>query len=337
MSDFPNGPRFEWSVSKQETFNWCKRKYFYNYYGYWGGWGSQTRSQLAVNTYFFKNLKNIPGWIGDLAHQEIGYLLQGKKEPEQSITDARSRAKSRWNTAVVNANKFKSGEILKTKDELLFLEHINDEPDPQTLDYAMNQITDCIQSVIDNGVHDTFKEARKNGRYSFVETQLGNEKFRDMAIFYPFKKSGVTFKVYSMLDCVVEHEKNSFLIYDWKTGFLGAQKEEKPLQVRLYAKWLVEKLGLTDDHKIEAYTVHLPDFEFTGGALSISEIEDTYSRVIDSATDLHDIHLRLVDQDGRPMPDDGSLELCSTNPTESGCKFCNWNSMCESGIEILST
>ena len=337
MSDFPNGPRFEWSVSKQETFSWCKRKYFYNYYGYWGGWGYSPRNKFALDTYFFKNVKNIPGWIGELSHEAIGELLQGKKEPEQSIADARNRAKFHWSNAVENANKFKSGESLNTKHDPLFLEHINKEPDPQTLEYAMNQIGDCIQSVIDNGVHDTFREARQNGRYSFVETQLGDEKFKEMSIFYHFKDSEMTFKVYSMLDCVVEHEKNSYIIYDWKTGFLGAQKEEKPLQIRLYAKWLVDKLALTDNHKIEAYTVHLPDFEFTGGALSISEIEDTYSRVIDSASELHDLHLRLVDQDNSPMPDDGSLELCATSPTESGCKYCNWNSMCEAGKEILAT
>lgn len=66
--------RLTWSKSRGETFDYCLRKYWWNYYGSWGGWASDAPAE-AREAYLLKNLHSRWTWVGDLVHRTIESIL----------------------------------------------------------------------------------------------------------------------------------------------------------------------------------------------------------------------------------------------------------------------
>ena len=66
---------FSWSVSRDNLFRECLRKYYFSYYGYWGGW-QQDAPERTRMIYILKQLKNRPIWIGQVVHSCIARSLQ---------------------------------------------------------------------------------------------------------------------------------------------------------------------------------------------------------------------------------------------------------------------
>ena len=72
MADFKN--EFSWSKSRDDTFNECRRRYFYNYYGHWGGWKEDSDRHVR-QIYILKNLNSRHMWLGSIVHEYVGFLL----------------------------------------------------------------------------------------------------------------------------------------------------------------------------------------------------------------------------------------------------------------------
>src|SRR3989338_2510422 len=77
--DFKN--EFSWSKSRDELFNECKRKYYFNHYGCWGGWDLTSPGRIR-ELYILKNLSTRHIWIGRVVHDIIKYYLIKLKSGE---------------------------------------------------------------------------------------------------------------------------------------------------------------------------------------------------------------------------------------------------------------
>lgn len=76
-ADFKN--EFSWSKSRDETFNECRRQYYFQYYGSWGGWDEKAPERTR-HTYVLKQLVSRHMWAGDLVHRAIERSLRNLQD-----------------------------------------------------------------------------------------------------------------------------------------------------------------------------------------------------------------------------------------------------------------
>src|SRR5262245_65916514 len=68
MGDLAN--EFSWSRSRDNTFQECRRRYFYHYYGAWGGWDASAPEDVR-RLYILKQLSSRQQWAGRVVHDAI--------------------------------------------------------------------------------------------------------------------------------------------------------------------------------------------------------------------------------------------------------------------------
>jgi hypothetical protein len=70
--------RFGWSLSREATFDQCRRRYFFHYYLSWGGWQSGAPA-VAREAFKLKRLVSLPLWRGQLVHYVASMVLRSMK------------------------------------------------------------------------------------------------------------------------------------------------------------------------------------------------------------------------------------------------------------------
>ena len=98
MADLAN--EFSWSRSRDNTFQECRRKYFYHYYGAWGGWEPMAAAEIR-RLYVLKQLASRQMWAGRVVHDAIEMALQvfreGREVPvEAFVADVIERMRGEW-------------------------------------------------------------------------------------------------------------------------------------------------------------------------------------------------------------------------------------------------
>src|SRR2546428_5022902 len=61
---------FSWSRSRDNTFQECRRRYFYHYYGAWGGWDAGATEDVR-RLYILKQLASRQQWAGRVVPHAI--------------------------------------------------------------------------------------------------------------------------------------------------------------------------------------------------------------------------------------------------------------------------
>jgi hypothetical protein len=106
MSDFTLKDTLSWSLSRQSTFEECKRKYYYAYYGYWNGWRSDADPE-ARKTYILKNMTNLKMFSGDVVHRVIEEVLRSLRYGKTTeLESAQERARKLLNQGWKQSNSF---------------------------------------------------------------------------------------------------------------------------------------------------------------------------------------------------------------------------------------
>src|SRR2546427_12546139 len=65
---------FSWSRSRDNTFQECRRRYFYHYYGAWGGWDAGATEDVR-RLYILKQLASRQQWAGRVGHDAIEMVV----------------------------------------------------------------------------------------------------------------------------------------------------------------------------------------------------------------------------------------------------------------------
>ena len=93
---------FSWSRSRNNTFQECRRRYFYQYYGSWGGWEPDAPEETR-RLYVLKQLSSRQQWAGRVVHDAVEMALraiaEGYELPHEAfIQDVveRMRQAMRW-------------------------------------------------------------------------------------------------------------------------------------------------------------------------------------------------------------------------------------------------
>src|SRR2546427_6218994 len=98
MGDLAN--EFSWSRSRDNTFQECRRRYFYHSYGAWGGWDAGAPEDVR-RLYILKQLASRQQWAGRVVHDaiEMAFLAfaGGRDLPiEPFIADVVERMRGEW-------------------------------------------------------------------------------------------------------------------------------------------------------------------------------------------------------------------------------------------------
>src|SRR5260370_23210461 len=82
---------FSWSRSRDNTFQDCRRRYFYHYYGAWGGWDAPAGEEVR-RLYILKQLASRQMWAGRVVHDAVEMVLhafaEGRDLPVQPFIAA---------------------------------------------------------------------------------------------------------------------------------------------------------------------------------------------------------------------------------------------------------
>ncbi|MGD1048242.1 MAG: PD-(D/E)XK nuclease family protein [Candidatus Krumholzibacteriaceae bacterium] len=70
--------RFGWSLSREATFDDCRRRYYFHYYLSWGGWGADAPA-VVREAFRLKRLVSLPLWRGQLVHYVASMVLRSMK------------------------------------------------------------------------------------------------------------------------------------------------------------------------------------------------------------------------------------------------------------------
>jgi ATP-dependent helicase/DNAse subunit B len=85
LKQFPFTPILGWSVSRFDTFSYCKRKYFYSYYG------KSDKEFPFTKISQLKALTSEALTIGSLAHDVIEAILKRLQKSTDVIDEARMK------------------------------------------------------------------------------------------------------------------------------------------------------------------------------------------------------------------------------------------------------
>jgi len=202
-------PYLGWSVSRYDTFNMCKRKYFYQYYAKF----DKEFSRQKIDS--LKIMTSIALEIGNTVHQTVETILtrltkSTKQIDEKKLKDYIVSIIKEYSKKTFQENYYKTSvvdfnEIYKTAKDSIY-NFLNS-----------NRYKSVIEDATDNNTQFIIEPG------GYGETRLGD------------------LKIYAKVDFLIK-KKDSLAIIDWKTGKENTQKYKK--QMLAYAVWANDFLNV---------------------------------------------------------------------------------------------
>lgn len=244
MAELQN--EFKWSLTRNNTFNTCKRLFYFRYYGMWNGW-NENSSEEAKLCYRLSKMTNLHMLAGSVVHDIIQLLLESLKKSKTPRLDelkkmAISRLRIAWKKSKselwlenpkLNANLF----------EHYYNKQISKEFTKGIKDKVLNSITNFYNS-------DLFSRIQNIDPTNWMTI----EQFQEFKI----QDYIVALKIDFALD-----DNGKLEIYDWKTGKEDESNIEQLICYALYgeSKWgysldrISLKLFYLNDNNVEEHKV----------------------------------------------------------------------------------
>jgi hypothetical protein len=322
--------RFGWSISRDATFNTCKRRYYFHYYLSWGGWESGA-PLLAREAFRLKRLVSFPLWRGQLVHYIAAKVLQSMRakgripDKDKVIGYCLERFEAQFEfsrSGKYRTTPKKTGDKLNI-DWLALLDHeYGRSVAPAVLERIREE---CIQGI--EGLYEgpILGEVMGTDHSRWVIEDIDSGSFSQQ---FPF--NGVT--VFVKTDFLYRGVDGTLRIVDWKTNrggesFAGAEEEEPKdasVQLGVYGYYAARILR-EPVSSIRLYEVNLLRqgriIEHAADEQRIARAEDTITKGI---TELRSV---LVGEDiGR----NEALPAPRFPRIENGrCGYCNFFRICK--------
>lgn len=282
-----------WSYSRYNTFQQCKRKYYYEYYR---KRDIENVAKIAV----LRELTSVPLEIGNISHKLIQALLSRLQKSAGEIDREKFYDYSRRLTLDVCKEK-KFEDVYYGKRAAVDFETEIFEPVAAAM---MNFLSsDRLQWL--------FEEALVTKDDWIIEFEEHN-KFGECRI--------DNLKAYCKIDFMFPVGDQVHII-DWKTGKEDYAKHSA--QLRGYAGWANFQFG-TDYGSIVTTVAHLlPEYKETSVVLNEYDIDDFAMRVREQTDAMYEFC--EVPELNIPFPKD-KFEM---TPLENFCKTCKYRELCD--------
>jgi hypothetical protein len=281
---------FSWSVSRHDSFESCRRRYFYSYYA---AEGDPEIKRL-------KKLSALPLWAGSLVHEEIETFLKGhdtlpSELEQQAIVHAAVHGQmlADWKDSEAGSLRFR------------LFEHeyqvpVEAEDKKLAVGIVMRSLRNFFKSP-------TLADAFSTGRKNWLSVE-------DLASF----DVGGT-EVLLRMDLAYRRSDGRVVIVDWKTGRGEGRFSE--VQLAGYALYAARQGWVASPEEIETELAYLAIPRYVRRAIDTQKLERARAFIEESAarmkTLLLDPVLNLARLEDFPMID-----------RPQRCRRCNFRRLC---------
>ena len=322
--------RFGWSLSREATFDQCRRRYFFHYYLSWGGWQAGAPA-IAREAFKLKRLVSLPLWRGQLVHYVASMVLRSMKAkgkiPDKDRVIAYTLDRFETQFEFSRDKKYlstpkKNFENLNI-DWLALIDHEYGRP---VTDAAIDRTRgECMQAI--EGLYGSpiLGQIAETDRAKWDIEDLASGAFSQQ-----FECGGAT--VFVKTDFMFRAGDGTLRIVDWKTN-RGAVREtdaaedeprDAAVQLGIYGYYAARILG-EPVASIRLLEVNLLDggrlIEHSAGGESIARAGETIAAGIEKLSEA------LV---GRDTARNEALPYERFPVIENGlCRFCNFFRICK--------
>ena len=281
-----------WSYSRYNTFQQCKRKYYYEYY-------RKRDLENLVRLGVLRDLTTVPLEIGNISHKLIQALLSRLQKTADEIDREKFYDYARRTTHEICKEKTFEDVYYKKRDSINY--------DTEIFEPVMLAMKNFLES---DRLKWLFEEALVTKEDWIIEFE-DNNKFGECRI--------DNHKAYCKVDFLFPVDDRLHII-DWKTGKEDYAKHS--IQLRGYAGWANFQFG-TDLSEISTTVAYLlPEYKETTVVLNEYDLDDFTIRVREQTDAMYEYC--EVPELNIPYP----KEKFEMTPLENFCKTCKYRELC---------
>ncbi|PYN72569.1 MAG: hypothetical protein DMD97_23070 [Candidatus Rokuibacteriota bacterium] len=292
---------FSWSRSRDNTFQDCRRKYFYHYYGAWGGWDAAAPEDIR-RLYVLKQLASRQQWAGRVVHDAIEMAFHvfvgGRDLPvEPFIADVIERMRGDWRSS-------KAGRYRESPKTAALFEH----------EYAVDLKPEVWQAISRNVATCLRNFFRLPLLTAIRKTSADHWSIEHWSKVFEFEGTAV----WVAPDFGFWTDEGRLALVDWKTG--GANPDGAAFQLGCYALYAAEVLGVAPS-KVDLYEANLREPEVTQVQWNDERLDAIKEQV---RLSIRSMKAYLVD------PAANAATIADFEKTEELriCRWCNFRVVC---------
>jgi hypothetical protein len=284
------GVEFSWSVSRHDSFNTCRRRYFYAYYA----------SQEDPEIQRLKKLSALPLWAGSVVHETIESILKtydripDPTEQEALIRAAvHSRMLTEWRESEAGSLRFR------------LFEHEYQMPvEPEDKKVLVGTVMRSLRNF--------FKSDLLRQVYA-----AGRERWLSLEDLVSFEVAGVP--VFLRMDLAYRDAEGRVVIVDWKTGRGEGRFNE--VQLAGYALYAAEQGWVGSPEELRTQLAYLAVPRYVIRSVDARKLEHARSFIRKSSSNMKAL---LLD----PLLNVARLEDFPMIERPQVCRRCNFRRLC---------
>jgi hypothetical protein len=292
---------FSWSRSRDNTFQDCRRKYFYHYYGAWGGWDAGAAEEVR-RLYVLKQLSTRQQWAGRVVHDAVEMAFhafaQGRDIPvEPFVADVIERMRADWRSS--KAARYRESP----KTPALFEHEYQVDLKPEVWQALSGNVARCLRNFF-----------RLPLLAAIRKTAPEHWSIEHWSKVFDFEGTAV----WVAPDFGFWTEEGRLALVDWKSG--GANGEGAAFQLGCYALYAHEVLGVPPA-KVDLFEANLREPLITPHHWSDERLEEIKERL---RLSIRSMKAYLVD------PEANVADIAGFEKTEELriCRWCNFRAVC---------
>ena len=297
---------FSWSRSRDNTFQDCRRKYFYHYYGAWGGWDAGAAEEVR-RLYVLKQLSTRQQWAGRVVHDAVEMAFhafaQGRDIPvEPFVADVIERMRADWRSS--KAARYRESP----KTPALFEHEYQVDLKPEVWQALSGNVARCLRNFF-----------RLPLLAAIRKTAPEHWSIEHWSKVFDFEGTAV----WVAPDFGFWTEEGRLALVDWKSG--GANGEGAAFQLGCYALYAHEVLGVPPA-KVDLFEANLREPLITPHHWSDERLEEIKERL---RLSIRSMKAYLVD------PEANVADVAGFEKTEELriCRWCNFRAVCRPELQ----
>lgn len=293
LKRFPFTPILGWSVSRFDTFSFCKRKYYYTYYGKF-----DREFPLAKIT-ALRNLTTEALTIGSLAHDVIEAILKRLQKSTDVIDETRMKGFVKTQVQKYMLDKVFSEVYYKEKEEI-------DES------YIVENVFNAVMIFVRSERFEWIRQLPDSSKQQWIIEPDGFGETR-------IQTDRGELKAYCKVDFMLPDGKDIYIL-DWKTGKADEFKHRKQLiGYSLFASFHFENKF----ERIVPILAYLKDgYSEIVPEISAKDIEDFKDDMLAETRAMQRMNLDI--ENNTPV-DKNEFALTES---EGKCKYCEFRELC---------
>ena len=293
LKRFPFSPILGWSVSRFDTFSFCKRKYYYTYYGKF----DRDFPPAKINQ--LKALTTEALSIGSLAHDVIEAILKRLQKSTDVIDETRMKGFVKAQVQKYMLDKVFSEVYYKEKEEI-------DEA------YIIESVFNAVMIFVKSERFEWIKQLPETSKQQWIIEPDGYGETR-------IRTDRGDLKAYCKVDFMLPDGKDIYIL-DWKTGKADEFKHRKQLiGYSLFASFHFENKF----DRIIPILAYLKDgYSEVIPQISEMDIENFKSDMIGDIRAMQNMNVDI--ENNTPV---AKNEFTLTE-SEGKCKYCEFRELC---------